>query len=172
MDWAPSVPLYPTSGSTAAVDMNRPLSVLAARTDYLKSVLDQIQAGKILTSTCNCLDASTELGDAVYFDPVSSTMKKALAAFDTAYDQDGGLVPSVRSYVAGFIIEKTTPVSGVLWIGGLLTDPSIVEVITGTVWPTDLFWLSATVAGKVTSTKQVPTALCLQGIGNSKLMMM
>jgi len=152
--------------------MNRPLSVLAARTDYLKSVLDQIQAGQILTSVCNCLDASTELGDAVYFDSVSSTMKKALAAFDTEYDQDGGLVASARSYVAGFIIEKTTPISGVLWIGGLLTDSSIIEVITGTVWPKDLFWLSATDAGKVTNTKQVPTSLCLQGIGNSKLMML
>ena len=151
--WPTTVPMYPEGGSTKSTDMNQPIQALIDRTDYLKSMLDQIASGKRLTSQCNKISADAVQGDAVYFDLDTGLFQPGLAKWSDTLGEDGSLNAAPSSLILGFVLSKDTATSGVIGLYGEIDDPDVITAIFGATPVPGLYFLSPVDAGKVTQTE-------------------
>ena len=159
--WPDTVPMYPAGGSTKSTDMNQPIQALIDRTDYLKSVVDQIASNKRLLSQCNKLADDTTVGDAVYFDLTTGLFQKGMAKWNTTLNADGSLSAAESALILGFIISKETASSGVICLYGELDDPAAIAAIFGVTPVPGIYYLSPTVAGHVTTTQPTVIVPCI-----------
>ena len=153
--------MYPAGGSTKSTDMNQPIQALIDRTDYLKSVVDQIASNKRLQSACNKLADDTVAGDAVYFDLATGLFQRGLAKWSTALNADGSLSAAASALILGFITSKETASSGIITLYGEIDDPAVITAIFGGTPAPGIYYLSPTEAGKVTTVQPTVIVPCI-----------
>jgi hypothetical protein len=164
--WKGTVRLYEFENSTEFDEMNKPLQDLIERTDWLKSQVDQITAGENLIATYADMDETTAVGEAVYIDPNTGTVKQALAGFKNEYAQDGSLRLSDSGYVLGIVIEKLNATSGRVWINGTIEDQTLADATLGVSADPGIYRLSMTNNGELTPAEQELDILVIQYAGN------
>lgn len=136
--------------SVSAAVTNRPTGQIARRTQYLYDRLQALAAGEALFVHDVTLEEDALVGDVVYFDEVTSSYCRALAALD--YNSAAGYwTIAESSYVVGMVYEKTSNTTGHLLTGGFLRDFSLAGTIGDDYTVAGPYFLSMTQAGKLTS---------------------
>ena len=169
--WSNTVPLYEEGNSTEHTEMNKPLQALIDRTDYLKQQLDQVTAGENLIGSFTNLDEDTAVGDAVYLDPDTETVKRALSGFAPEFAQDGSFRLATSGYVLGIVVEKTNSTSGRIWITGTITDQDLADDALGVSADPGVYRLSMTNHGELTADEQELDILVIQYHGGGVMTM-
>lgn len=154
MAWPPTVNVYKFENPTAYTDMNKPLADLIERTDWLKQQVDQITAGRNLVALYDNVDASVIVGDAVYLDTATGTVKRALARFAAEYAADGSLRLADSGYVLGIVTEKPNATSARVVTTGTYEDQILADVVFGVSADPGVFRLSMTNDGELTKDEQ------------------
>ena len=170
--WQPTVPLFTVSSDTKSATLNQPIQALIQRTDYLKTVLDDVTAGQQLIIPCTNLGSTTVVGDAVYLDPTDETYKPAVAKWEDTYAADGNLVVADSSIVIGFVLSKTTSTSGVIVSQGLVDDAAFILAALGASPAPGLYLLSAATAGAVASAVVGLNIPCLFYLGGDRCLIL
>jgi hypothetical protein len=151
--------------------MNKPLQALIERTDYLKQQIDQVTAGENLIGSYANMASDTEVGDAVYLDADTETVKKALSGFAPEFAQDGSFRLAASGYVLGIVIEKTSETSGRIWLTGTITDQDLADDALGVSADPGIYRLSMTNNGELTADEQELDILVLQYHGGGVMTM-
>src|SRR5260221_13019807 len=107
--------------AVAASVTNRPTNQLGQRTQYLKDILDSIEAGAALFDREAAVSTSVTEGMAVYWDATALEYKPAIAAvtFDTSL---GVYVASASSFVEGICAFKYTANSADILLNGIVKN--------------------------------------------------
>jgi hypothetical protein len=131
---------------------NRPTQDLTRRTDYLKELLETLQAGQALVDTTAVLAPGLSVGTPVYRDSIDGIYKAAVA--DGAASAQDGVVPA-SAYVAGVISLKSADTTGVVTLYGLaaLTTAEWASVIDTGVFAPGQYYLAAAPSGKLTAAR-------------------
>ena len=133
----------------SAAVTNRPVGQIARRTQYLFDRLQALSAGEALFAHDVSLEEGAVVGDVVYYDEVTATYKRALAALD--YNSAAGYwTISESSYVVGMVYEKTGNTTGHLLTSGFLRDFTLETSVPGDHTAAGAYYLSMTQAGKLT----------------------
>lgn len=148
--------------------MNKPIVDLIERTDWLKQQVDQITAGRNLLALHDNIDASVAVGDAVYLQTSTGTVKPALAKFATSYASDGSLRLNESGYVLGLVVSKPNATSAYVFTTGTYEDQSLADVIFGVSADPGVYRLSMTNDGKLTATEQEIDILVAVYQGNGR----
>lgn len=125
------------------------------RTDYLKALIDSINAGEALYVRNVAVDASVKIGQAVYWDVTALEYKAAIAKvnFDPSI---GGFTIADSSYAVGIVTFKYAATRCDILISGLVRNLDFTQAI-GTPGnnPADAgaYFLSANQAGHYTKQK-------------------
>lgn len=154
MAWPPSVNVYKEDNSTEYTQMNKPLADLIERTDWLKQQVDQITAGTNLVALYDNVDASVSVGDAVYLDTSTGTIKPALARFASEYAADGSLRLADSGYVLGLVVEKPNATSARVFTTGTYEDQILADTVFGVSADPGVFRLSMLNDGELTLAEQ------------------
>ena len=132
---------------------NRPTSQLSARTQYLYDRLTATAIGEALYAHDVPVEDDALVGDAMYYDDVTSTYKRALAAveLDTTF---GWYAPTKSSYAVGILVEKQDTGLGSICTSGMLRDFDLSNAIEpGSATTAGALYLSMTTPGKLTYMK-------------------
>ncbi len=131
---------------------NAPVNDLTQRTDYLKAILDALEAGQLLAIVNAPLESGMLVGTPVYLDS-DGIYKPALQAL--AEDAAGGLA-ATSAYVFGVIVGKDTATSGTIGTLGRVTTLDLTDwadVIDGGVATPGHYFLSAENTGRLSSSR-------------------
>lgn len=128
---------------------------LAQRTQYLKDILDSIQAGEALYARNVALDPATQTGHAVYWDATLLEYRPAIAnvVFNNTV---GGFVIADSSFPAGIVVFKYNATRGDVLLMGKLTGFDFTNAIGSSgATPAEAgpYFLSANEAGHYTKQK-------------------
>jgi len=151
--WKQLINLILNGENVEASVTNRPTSGLAQRTQYLYDRLQAMAAGEALFAHDVPIEEDAEIGDAVYYDDVTQTYRRALAAveLDTEF---GWYAPTKSSYAVGLVYSKADVGIGSICTAGTLRSFDLTNVIeVGS--PTDAgpLFLSMQTPGKLTNQK-------------------
>jgi hypothetical protein len=134
---------------------------LEGRTNYLKEVLDSIEAGRALIQLDVLVRSDVLVGQPVYWDATNQYYAPAKAGVEND-DATSSLVPTAASDVAGMVLAKKAGnlADVVLW--GLVQFADLSNVIDETPIPTGRLYLSAQDEGKLVSQRPpVTVSVCL-----------
>lgn len=171
--WVPITNPVVDGQQVNALVTNRQPNQIQQRTDYLKAILDSIQAGEALYARNVNLEAGALAGHAVYWDVATLEYKRALAAasFNNAI---AGYTILPSSYVVGIVTYKYTATTGDILLTGRLRNFDFTNGagVTGDL-PADAgpYFLSSSIPGHYTK-QQPPIAVyvgVLQGDGSAIL---
>lgn len=147
--WETLINAITAGEDVSAAVANRPTGQLARRTQYLFDRLQALSAGEALFAHDVSLEEAAVVGDVVYYDEVTATYKRAIAALD--YNSAAGYwTISESSYVVGMVYEKTGNTTGHLLTSGFLRDFTLASAIPGDHTVAGAYYLSMTQAGKLT----------------------
>lgn len=119
---------------------------LEARTNYLKEVLDAIEAGRALIQTDAPVDPNTLVGQPVFWDAVDQRYEPALAAVYTD-PTTGAIVSAESSYVVGLVLAKKSSDVADIVFWGLVHFTDLSNVVDDTPVEAGRYYLSASSAG-------------------------
>lgn len=129
---------------------NQGTTDLTQRTDYLKGVLDSLEAGQLLKVTGATLQAGLSVGTPLYLD-TDNVFKPAIVAL--AVDAVGGAAAK-SAYVFGILLSKDTDTTGSVGVVGRITELSQSDwttVIDGAVWAAGHYFLSSQNPGRIST---------------------
>lgn len=172
MVWPATIPLFVYENSTEYTAMNKPLLEIISRTDWLKQQVDQITAGRNLVALYDSVDDTVEVGDPVYLETSTGTLKKALAKFAGEFAVDGSLRLAESGYVLGIVTEKPNATTAKVFTNGTIVDQVLADSAFGVSADAGTYRLSMTIAGELTSDEQDIDILVAQydGAGGITLM--
>ena len=160
--WNNVIPYIIPGEQVAAGVVNRPLGVLAQRTDYLKAIYESITTNEFTYVANVAVSPDTAAGMLVYWDPVALCYSPALAAWSDTLDQWGALIPADSAVVAGVLATKHTDYTGSIIIGGFIHAFASLTALFGTATPTvGKYYLSSSVPGQTTLTPPAMAQLVL-----------
>jgi len=171
MVWIPDVDTYEFENSTEHTAMNKPVFDLIARTDWLKQQVDQITAGRNLVGLYDNVDTTVVVGDTVYLETSTGTVKKALSQFASAYAADGSLRLNESAYVLGIVTEKPNATSAYVWTTGTFESQALADAALGVSADPGTYRLSMTNDGELTLSEQELDVLVVQYQGNGVMVM-
>jgi hypothetical protein len=122
---------------------------LEGRTNYLREIIESIEAGNLIGVRDQPLHPDVIAGTAVYWDSQNSNFDKALAGVinDPA---SGQFITTEASNVVGICVGKTGPTTGMIALLGMtrMSQEALANMIVGEVAP-GRYYLSGTEAGKL-----------------------
>jgi hypothetical protein len=121
---------------------NRVTQQLAQRTEYLKQIVDNIEAGSTLWMYNQPISSEVSAGDAVYYDNGQAKFRPARAA--VTQETTGGYTTNPSTFAQGIVHTKVTSTSAHIILRGYSAD---LKTIIGKD-PGD-YYLSGSVAGDV-----------------------
>lgn len=153
--WVPVLNPIKNGEPVNAQVSNRETGQLAQRTQYLKDILNSIQAGEALYARDVALDPLTQTGHAVYWDATLQEYRPAIAnvVFDSTV---GGFVIANSSFPVGIVSFKYTATRGDILIMGKIDNFDFTNAIGSTgATPAEAgpYFLSASEAGHYTKQK-------------------
>lgn len=142
---------------------NRMPNQLAARTQYLKDILDAINAGSVLMGRDVAVAAGVEIGHVVYWDAPNQRYDKAIAkvAFDATL---GGFTLAPSSFPLGICSFKYGSTRADIVLKGLAKFCDFtngIGSVGNTIAEAGPYYLSATVAGMMTKQKPPVGVYCM-----------
>lgn len=154
-----------------AATFNKPLSELAGRTSYLKSMMEALGADGSISAVrfqASLSDTDTpEIGDVVCLDLDTKKFVKALASM-SVFDV---YTANQTSYAVGILVEKDTGTTGVVAASGYVNlsgtkfnIPSMLE--SGETFSNGVYYVSALEPGKITRTPRGPHVQVGMFLGN------
>lgn len=137
---------------------------LEQRTNYLREILDAIEAGRLLVRREQALDVAVEEGDAIYWNAETKQFEQALAGVENDLTT-GSLVPLPSSDCLGICLIKDNPKAGTIGLLGMAELPPAVlaRMIDGDPVP-GRYYLSGANPGKLVKQRPpvtVPVAFVL-----------
>lgn len=169
--WPVNIPAIKAGDPVSADVVNRPLSALEERTNYLRTIMDNSTSGEFLYVKNVAVAENTAAGNLVSWNPTLSRYESSLAQWDSDTGSDGALKPASSAIVAGLLVLKLTPTTGCLVMGGMLRGFTELEALFGTTTPTmGAYYLSSDKAGQVTDSVPPLAILAIQYLGNGDLM--
>lgn len=144
-NWEDLIALLQDGQLASASNTNAPITDLAARTEYLKSALDQALLGEHTVYRNCALDAGLAVGTPVYPDATLGLFKAATLA----YDNSNWPNPGLSSYARGVVVYANGNVGDVL-VGGVWRAPELAAAVDGTL-SDGPYYLAA--SGKLTHTR-------------------
>lgn len=152
MAWSSTVPYISAGEDASAAVLDRPLKVLADRTEWLKGQLDTLTNKSAVVARSVSVASTVTVGDLVYFDAVEGQYDKALAEWSATLGAEGELLPGVRAFVKGLVVVKAASnTADVLRIGDW-TDAVTVLAALGASPEMGVYYLSADTPGAATLT--------------------
>lgn len=149
--WVDLLRLLSNGQNVDEIDGNVPHRDLEQRTQHLKDLLDQLNAGEGIYYRSVPLASEVEIGQPVYLNHTTSEFEQALAAID--YDEFGNYGPVAESsYVWGVVTYKETATVGDILVTGVLRDVDMSTVIQDTS-VSGAYYLSTLEAGKLSKQK-------------------
>lgn len=133
---------------------------LSARTNYLKAVIDALQAQQALIDYESTVESSALVGQVVYWNSTNLRYEKAIAATSENLET-GTLSVAESSECTGMIISKSDSTTANILLFGLAEFSDLSNAIDGTIEP-GRYYLSAAAAGKIV--KQSPPVSVAIGI--------
>lgn len=134
----------------AASNTSRATRDLEARTNYIKEILDAIEAGRLLVRRAQHIAPDLLEGEAVFWNNETKRYERALAGVvnDSA---TGSLVTTAASDSIGLLLVKDTPTQGTIGLMGMArVTPTILNNMTGSnIVAPGRYYLSAADPGKL-----------------------
>lgn len=133
-----------SAGNTSAATRS-----LELRTNYLREIVDAIEAGSLLVRRDQPVDPAVQEGNAVYWNATTKQYERALAGVEN--DPDSGVfVPLASTDCLGICMVKTNPVTGTIAAVGMVKLPqaALESMIDGDVTP-GRYYLSSANPGKL-----------------------
>ena len=96
----------------SAAILNKPLSELSARTDYLNTIMEDLTSSEFNYKKHVPIELAAEAGNLVYLDFTTGIYKKARALWSEDLTTYGSLKPAPCALFAGIVAEKVTNTSG------------------------------------------------------------
>ena len=152
-EWEQIIDLIINGENVEASVTNRPTSALARRTQYLFDRLQALASGEALFAHNVPIEEDALIGDTVYYDDVSMSYKRALAAveLDTAF---GWYTPTKSSYALGLVYSKSDVNIGSVCTAGMLRNFDLSNsIVEGDETTAGAYYLSMVVPGKITTQK-------------------
>lgn len=170
--WASTIRFVQPTDPVSSGVVNSPLSTLAERTNYLKTIIEQITTNEFNYLSNVAVAESTVIGNVVYWNSTTNKFDKALAAWDDVLlNSDGTLRPSESSVVAGILAYKHTAGTGSIVLGGYIRGFGNLTELFGTSSPAKgVYYLSSSVAGTVTTSTPPLSILTIQYCGNGDIL--
>jgi hypothetical protein len=172
--WSSTIRFVKPTDPVSSSVVNSPLTTLASRTDYLKTIVEGITANEFNYLANVAVADSTEAGNVVYWNSATNKFDKGLAAWDDVLlNSDGTLKPAESAVVAGILAYKHTTGTGSVVLGGYIRSFSASSIIAlfGTASPAKgVYYLSSSVAGTVTLTTPPLAILTVQYCGNGDIL--
>jgi hypothetical protein len=121
---------------------------------YLKTIIDQIEAGKALVIYDQVVDTSVSAGMSVYRD-TDNIWRAAISELEAA-DNSTLFELTEASQVTGIVLAKSSATRGdVVLFGEIVTTADILNFIDGTYVSGALYYLSPSTAGSITASRGV-----------------
>lgn len=159
------VPHVAAGSPVSASNTGQATRVLEQRTNYLRDLLESIEAGRLLTLLNQTIDIDVQEGHAVYWDVESQSFKQALAAVEND-DETHTLQATASADCLGICVMKSGPTTGT--IGNLgtiyLSSDAIANMIDGEPG-TGRYYLSASNAGKLVRQRPAVTVAVVNVLG-------
>lgn len=152
MGWTSTVPYIRDAEDGSEAVLDRPLKVLAERTEWLKARLDTLTNKAAVVAESVKVASTVAVGDLVYFDAVNAQYDKALAEWSLTFGSEGELNPGARAFVKGLVIAKSSASLADIVRMGDWSDAALVTAVLGASPDAGVYYLSATTAGAVTIT--------------------
>lgn len=150
--------------AVAASNTSKSTRQLEQRTNYLREILESIEAGRLLVRREQALDVEVEEGDAVFWNSETKQFERALAGVEND-PTTGSLVPLPSSDCLGICLVKDNPKAGMIGLLGMASLPPAVleQMIDGDAVP-GRYYLSGANPGKLVKQRPpvtVPVAFVL-----------
>lgn len=150
MPYRPTITLIQNGDALEASVLNAPLTTLAGRTDYLRSVQATLNQRSALYLDNAEVDPGVATGSLLAYNPSTGRHEAALAAWDDSLEADGSLKVSWSAIVSGVLLERrTTTTALILLPGSALAFDASTAFGSSTPDP-GVWWLSATSPGSAT----------------------
>lgn len=122
---------------------------LESRTNYLREILEAIEAGRLLVHRNQQLHPDVLEGSPVFWDAENKQFDKALAAVENNAETSS-FVPSASADCIGICLIKDSPTSGIVAVMGVakFSASIMTNMVSGTV-ETGRYYLSAASPGKL-----------------------
>jgi len=166
--WNYQIPLVQPGDPVADSSVNTPVSLLANRTQVLKTLLDSIEAGQNIIYRNVPLASTVDSGEVVYLDTTTYTYTPALAIYGELVATEGVLEPARSAYFTGLVVSKNGSLGDVLMSGIHQLDNDQLLALFGTATPAsgDIYYLSDGTAGQVTAVRPPLSVDCVEYMGN------
>lgn len=159
------VPHVTPGSPLTASNTSQATRALEQRTNYLKTLLENNEAGQLLSQTNQPLDPEVEVGDAVFWDAAEKRFSRALAAVGVD-DTTGTLQPLASADCLGICIAKTGPVAGTIGnLGTVYLPPDVVASMLDGSPGTGRYYLSASSPGKLVQQRPPVTVAVAHVLG-------
>lgn len=150
MGWTSTVPYIQDAEDGSSAVLDRPLKVLAERTEWLKSRLDELTNKAAVVSQSVRVASTVVVGDLVYFNSATGQYEKALAEWSASFGAEGDLMPSDRAFVKGLVLAVNSSNTADILRMGDWTDAAVRLAVLGASPDKGVYYLSATSPGGVT----------------------
>lgn len=156
---------FVTDGDSVAAAFNRPLQVLADRTDYLKGLVETLSNKVALVLPGVSLAPGLSVGMPVYYDAPNGRYAAAFAQWTTG--TRGEVIPAASCRVAGILTEKTTDTTGTLLQTGLGTNELVYDYITSNTAASATYYLGNTAGTYTTTPEQIKIPIACTDLSGS-----
>jgi len=138
---------------------------LEARTNYLKAVIDAIEAGQLLVRREQAVAVDVVEGDAVYWDDENKRFDRALAGV-VENEEVNSLLPTASSDCLGICVTKESSTAGTIGLVGMVqvSNDVLESMIDGTTAP-GRYYLSSANPGKLVSQRPPVSVAVLYVLG-------
>jgi len=144
---------------SAGVTSSAP-KTLEARTNYLRQVIESIEAGRALVWLNQPMAPEVQVGQPVYWNTETQRYEQALAAVENDLDVNS-LVAKPSADVTGMVLTKDTDNNGDIAIWGVVPFEDLSVAIDGDIEP-GRYYLSAAEPGKLVRQRPAVTvSVCL-----------
>lgn len=159
------VPHVQPNSIVSAGNTSQSTRALESRTNYLKEIIDAIEAGRLLVLYDQHLSTSVSTGTAVFWNAETQQYEPAIAAVENN-TETGTLQTLASSDCLGICVGKDTSTSGTIAILGMFQCPtSVLEtLIDGEITP-GRYYLSAASAGKLVKQRPPVTVFVANVLG-------
>ena len=148
-----------------ASNTSRPTRDLEARTNYLKEILDSIEAGRLLTRREQTFHPDVLEGEAVFWDDEAKQFDRALAAVEND-PETSTFVAKKSADCLGICLFKDSPTGGTVGTVGMAKIPAsiLANMVIGSPTP-GRYYLSGASAGKLVSQRPPVTVAVVYILG-------
>jgi len=135
--------------AVSASNTSKATRQLEQRTNYLREIIEAVEAGRLLVRRDQALHTDVVAGDAVFWDSEEKHFDRALAAVENN-ETTGTFVPTASSDCLGICMLKESATSGIIATVGMVKLPAaVLSAMTGGDTAPGRYYLSAASPGKL-----------------------